>query len=100
MKRLGLLAAIMVPLGLSGCTRDSDSNIEKRLDRIESRLASLSERAKTVKTQPKGKGKDRPKRPPRPRPNPNTTYSVPIDGSISIGPKHAKVTLIEGFEFA
>jgi protein-disulfide isomerase len=36
----------------------------------------------------------------RPQPDPAVTYSVPLDDSPSIGPKHAKVTIVMGMEFA
>ena len=42
MKRIGLLASVgLISLGLSGCERDSESSIEKRLDKIEARLAKI-----------------------------------------------------------
>ncbi len=34
------------------------------------------------------------------RPDPNVTYSVPVAGSASHGPRHALVTIVEAFDFA
>jgi protein-disulfide isomerase len=35
----------------------------------------------------------------RKEPDPAETYSMPIDGNFFIGPKHAKVTMVKGFDF-
>ena len=94
MKRSGLLAVLgVLPLGLVGCTRGDGSDIEKRLGKIDERIAALEGSV----------GKPGPKNPDRQnqaRPDPNVTYAVPVEGSHFEGPQHAKVTLVEGFEFA
>lgn len=93
MTRLGLLAALgLVPLALTGCTREGGSDIEKRLDKIAERVDKLSAGGPRAGA--------RPQRPKQARPDPAATYAVPVEGSHYEGPKHAKVTLIEGFEFA
>jgi hypothetical protein len=38
--------------------------------------------------------------PQRPRPNPADTYAVPIAGAPAKGAEHAKITIVEAFEFA
>lgn len=62
--------------------------IERRLARMERMIARGGAGAR------RGRGA-RPR-----RPDPNTVYSVPIQGAATKGPKHALVTVVEGFEFA
>ena len=107
MKRLALLAACgLLPLGLAGCERQDDADLGKKLDDIEKRLGGIEEQ---IKKGGVGRGgaeragaarpkRDRPQRPPGP--DPKLTYAVPIEGAASVGPKHAKVTVVDAFEFA
>jgi hypothetical protein len=92
--RLGLLAAALglIPLTMAGCTREGGTDIEERLDKIAERVDKLQGSA--------GPAAGKRQRPKQARPDPATTYAVPIVGSHSEGPKHAKVTLVDGFEFA
>ncbi len=66
-------------------------NIEKRLDRIEAAggvRGAAAERGQRA----------RPERPPGP--DATTVYAVPTDDATYRGPKYAKVTMIEAFDFA
>jgi hypothetical protein len=86
---------LVLPLGLAACTRGDGADIEKRLDKIDERIAALE--ASAGRPGPNRPGPDRRE---MARPDPNVTYAVPIEGSHYEGPQHAKVTLVEGFEFA
>ncbi len=98
MKRLGLLAALgLIPIGLAGCTRGSGSDIEKRLDKIDQRIAALE---KSAGKGARGAERNRPQRQRPSRPDPSVTYGIPVGDSHYDGPKYAPVTMIEGFEFA
>lgn len=100
-KALLFLVSVAVA-GLGGCQKDElDARekvhaIEKRLDSIEQAL-SKGGRAGAARRAERGK-QPRAKRPPGP--NPNDVYAVPIEGSPFSGPKSAKVTMVEAFEFA
>jgi hypothetical protein len=102
LRRLALLAAcLLVQLGLAGCERQEDVELSKKLDDIDKRLASIEEQIKKggVGTGRAGAGRQRrPERPPGP--DPKLTYAVPVEGAAFLGPKHAKVTIAMGFEFA
>jgi protein-disulfide isomerase len=93
MKRL-IIAASALSLALFACQKDSSSDNPK-LDEISKKLDEISQ-----KLDRGAPGAARPQRPQRPRPDPNKVYSVPIAGSPYVGPEHAKVTIIKGFEFA
>ena|GEM_PF-6630644 len=92
MNRLGVLAALsLVPVfGLSslGCNRD----VEKRLKKLEDGQQEIK---RMIARGGGGRARRR-----RPRPNPRATYSVPIQGDAAVGPQHALVTVVEGFDFA
>ncbi len=64
------------------------------LGRIERRLARMEQLIA------RGGGRGAGARRRRPGPDRNTTYSVPVAGAAYKGPKHALVTVVEGFEFA
>lgn len=94
-----LTAALSVPMFLFGCQK-SDTKTKEALQKIDKRLAAI-EGAIAKGGAPgaaRGRNARRPQRPPGP--NPATTYSVPIDGAAVVGPKHAKITVVEAFEFA
>jgi hypothetical protein len=78
-------------VGLLGCQAQNDE-VNKKLDKVLSRLDDLDKKMAQ---------NARPAMPqPPPGPDPNAIYAVPIDGSPMIGPKGAKVTIVEAFEFA
>ena len=84
---------------LAGCQRPAPSggdnsdvitkldDISKKLDEIEKKVEKSGAAAK-------------PQRPKRPRPDAKATYSVPVGDSPYVGPEHAKVTIVEAFEYA
>ena len=98
-----LLSAGVASLGAGmGCSKDQiDPELEKRiiskLDSIEKRLDSIEKGGGVRAGGNRGTGQ-RPERPPGP--DPEVTYAIPIDGSTTAGPKFAKITLVEAFEFA
>lgn len=97
--RVGLLgiAALAVPSCQRPAPTADNANVEttERLDKIESRLDKLAKGLEKVE-----KSAAKPSRPSRPRPDPNTVYSVPVGNSAYSGPEHAKVTVVEAFEYA
>ena len=102
MKRLGVLfLASVFAAGALGCQKADDA-VVKKLDEISVKLDKLDAIEKKLAAGG-GPGAARPQMPqgPQPgRPDPATVYSVPIDGNPSVGPAHAKVTIVEAFEFA
>lgn len=90
----GFLSAL-VALSLGACQRD-DSAVMAKLDE----LAKGQEALKEQLAKGGGAGARRPQRPARPRPKPNDVYSVNIAGAAYKGAEHAKVTVVEAFEFA
>lgn len=81
-----------------GCQRD-DTTIADKLDQIDKRLSKIEDAIAKGGGVGGARAPAR-KRPQRPRPKPTDTYSVPIEGSPFKGPKAAKVTIVEAFEFA
>jgi protein-disulfide isomerase len=79
-------------VSMLACQPVPDENVNKKLDEITKKLDAIEKKI--------GAG-GMPQRPqPPPGPDPNAVYSVPIDNSPFVGPKHAKVTIVEAFEFA
>ena len=93
---------MLAVLGLAafGCQRD-DSKVSEKLDQIASRLDSIEKqlasgagaRGAAGAAGQRGAGGE------RKRPDPSKVYAVPATGA-SHGPKNAKVTIVEAFEFA
>lgn len=100
-KRLGFLfVAGLVAIGLVGCQKADDA-VVKKLDEISKKLDKLDEISNKLTAGGGRAAGARPKAGPRPgRPDPSKVYSVPIDGNPFEGAKHAKVTIVEAFEFA
>jgi hypothetical protein len=95
MTRLGSVFLAAALVGTLGCQRD-DGTINKKLDDIGRRLTAIEARL--------GQGgapgaAPRPQQPARPAPSPTAVYAVPIANSAYVGPKHAKVTIVEAFTF-
>src|SRR5262245_57864706 len=96
MMRLGLLILSLSVL-LPGCARD-DSKMAEKLDQMikkQDQILALLEKGGGPAA--RGAGAQRPQ---RARPTPTEVYAVPVDGAPSAGPKDAKVTIVEAFEFA
>jgi hypothetical protein len=84
----GLLAAGVY---VWGCQPGADPTVTKKLDDITAKLDAIEKKI----------GTGAPQRPqPPPGPDPTTVYAVPIEGAAFKGPEHAKVTIVEAFEFA
>ncbi len=98
-KHLGFLfvAGLMV-IGLVGCQKDSDA-VVKKLDEISKKLDKLDDIEKKLTAGGAAGARPRPGKRPG-RPDPKKVYSVPIAGNPFVGAKHAKVTIVEAFEFA
>jgi protein-disulfide isomerase len=80
-------------VSLMSCQPVQDENVNKKLDEISKKLDALDKKV--------GTGGGQPQRPqPPPGPDPTAVYSVPVEGSAIQGPKTAKVTVVEAFEFA
>jgi protein-disulfide isomerase len=97
MRRLGLLFLSVLGLAGPACTRD-DTQVAEKLDQINKKLDDLT---KAVQAGARGgPGGARGQMPDRKRPEPNEVYAVDLGGSPTAGPKDAKVTIVEAFEFA
>lgn len=93
MKRFSVLFVIAAA---TACTQAS-AETDKKLDAIGQRLASIDDRLANLEK--RGPISDKPQ-PPR-QPDANTVYSVPVDDAdASRGPRHAKVTIVEAYEYA
>jgi|GEM_PF-4879255 len=80
--------------GMAGRLQRRALNNNTPLGRIERHLA----RMERMIARGSMRGGARGRRPPRP--DAKTVYSVPLNNSASVGPKHALVTMVEGFDFA
>ncbi len=96
MMRIGLLFLASLSLTLPGCTRD-DSKMAEKLDQVIKKQDEMIDLMKKGGGPP-GRGAN--PRAQRPRPAPTEVYAVPIEGAPAVGPKDAKVTIVEAFEFA
>jgi protein-disulfide isomerase len=85
--------ALVSSLALAAACQKEDPRITEllaRVDKIDQRMEALEKR-------PAGA----PARPQPRRPDPKLTYHVPVDDTdVVSGAKHAKVTIIEGFDYA
>jgi protein-disulfide isomerase len=86
---------LLVP---AACSRD-DSAVKDRLESIDQRLASIETAMKSGGGRgAAGAGAERGAQ--RPRPTPTDVYAIDIGASPVEGQNDAKVTIVEGFEFA
>lgn len=100
MQRMTRLGPWIVSLSvlLLGCTRD-DSKMAEKLDQMikkQDQILTLLEKGGG----PAAARNAAAQRPQRARPASTEVYAVPVDGAPSVGPKDAKVTIVEAFEFA
>lgn len=92
MTSIRVLAALLAVGGLAGCTsKDTERDrklgeLSRRVDDLERKVAA-GRMGAPVQHLPAG-------------PDPQAVYAVPIDGSPTKGPKDARVTIVEAFEFA
>jgi len=92
-RRLAPLTALALALPAAGCQRD----VSPQLDRIEKEQKETKELVQKLLARPGGPGGQRRE---RKRADPALTYAIPVEGSASIGPADAPVTVVEAFEFA
>jgi len=96
--------------GFFACAQNTNTLLLDRLETNEAKLAQLQSRL--VSVEEKTKNLDtldtllrevqktlRMQAPKKRGPNPATVYSVPIEGNPYLGPKHAKVTIVKGYDF-
>jgi len=89
-------------MAASACTKD-DKGLEAHLKSIDSQLHDIKGDLAALK---KGglaraggaRGAARPSRPPGP--DAQAVYAAPIEGAAFLGAPNAKVTVVEGFDFA
>ncbi|MEE9382784.1 MAG: hypothetical protein V3V08_05155 [Nannocystaceae bacterium] len=98
MRRFSYLIISAVTAGsLVGCQRPApqgdNSEVLTKLDEITKKLASLEEKVGKAGARAKPKAG-------RPRPDPKTVYSVAVGEAPYKGAEHAKVTVVEAFEYA
>jgi hypothetical protein len=105
MRRLGLVFLSALGLALPGCTRDESSQLGEKLDMM---IKKQEETNQLLKDLGKGGGmraggavgaRGGAEGGERKRPEPTEVYAVNNVGP-SQGPKDAKVTIVEAFEFA
>jgi protein-disulfide isomerase len=90
----GLLASCV---GSWACQPKNDE-LDKKLDAISNKIDELNKKVAQGAGRPQQPQQPMPQMPPEP--NPTAIYAVPIDGAPVLGPKNAKVTIVEAFDFA
>ena len=88
---------LFAAVGLAGCQRD-DTKVSEKLDQIAQRLDGI-EKQLASGAGARGAAGQRGQGGERKRPDPSKVYAVPATGPAD-GPKDAKVTIVEAFEFA
>ena len=96
MKNIGLTFITALSVAAFGACAKDDSSIGGKLDDISKRLETIEKKLDSAPA----RGAARPQRPQPARPDPNKVYSVPIEGAPFRGAEHAKITIVEAFEFA
>lgn len=102
MRRLGLLLLSALGLAMPGCQRDDSSQLGEKLDTM---IKKQEETNNLLRDLSKGGGArgmgaaTGGAAGERKRPDPNEVYAVSPTGA-TVGPKDAKVTLVEAFDFA
>ncbi len=89
MKKLTWAVAPFALVVAAGCQPTGNVELEKKVEDLTKRIAALEARPAA------------PARPQGPQgPDPSAVYAVPVDNAPVKGPKHAKITIVEAFEFA
>ena len=88
--------SVLAAVGLLGCQQAGDAGVSEKLDQINQRLDSIEKKI----TAGAGAAAQRPPRQRPKRPNPNDVYAAPVGDAPFKGAEHAKVTIVEAFEFA
>ncbi|MBA3397908.1 MAG: hypothetical protein H0T89_35115 [Deltaproteobacteria bacterium] len=96
MNRIRFALVTTLVAGAFGCQADNKGTNQK-LDEISQRLAAIENKIGSAPVA--GAAAPRAQQPQRAAPNPSAVYAIPIGESAVIGPKHAKVTIIEAFTF-
>jgi hypothetical protein len=102
MRRLGLLFLSVLGLAIPGCTRDDGGQLGEKLDLMIKKQEETNQLLRDLgkgggmRAGAAGRGAEGGE---RKRPDPNEVYAVNAVGP-SLGPKDAKVTLVEAFDFA
>lgn len=96
MKRIGYLFLGLCTMAAVAACEAQGRNVDAKLDDIVARLDKLE---KDLQARPAA-GRGMPQQRQRMEPDPTKVYAVPIEGAPAKGPEHAKVTLVEAFEFA
>src|SRR5687768_8709623 len=100
--------SLILLLGLVSCAgnnRRTDDKLDQVLQRIQvleervERLRAVNERLSSMLTAALGGEGEEEEEQPR-RPDPATVFSVPVEGDAVKGAATAKVTIVEGAEFA
>jgi protein-disulfide isomerase len=92
MNKLYVIAAVLM-VSAMGCQKEDPkmSEVLEKLDKIDKRLDGIEKRGPVAGNAPA----------PRRGPDPNTVYNLPVnDADVTRGAKSAKVTIVEGFDFA
>jgi len=93
--QLVMSAAAALAVACSGPqAKHVDDPGSKRLDDMEKRVGDIDTRLKKIESVLSDLLEE------EREPDPNAVYAVPIEGDPYDGAEHAKVTLVEGFEFA
>lgn len=114
MKSRSLIAfSALAVAGLVGCQKDDqgykqhvDQQLDERFSALEARLDKIDRSlGEIAKAGGPAAGAGRPAAPRQPQkrpgtPDPSATYAVPTGNSPYRGAEHAKVTIVEAFEFA
>jgi len=96
---------ILIPVLIISCSSlENDSNSTKKLDEIGDtqnlilkKLEGLEKAIANVAVASKSKPADKKQQPPQA--DPNKVYNIEIGDSFTIGPKNAKVTIVEWMDF-
>jgi protein-disulfide isomerase len=97
LRYVSAVVSLGLGLGLAGCQK-ADPATQEKLDRLLTKVDSIEK--KVAQIEAKGGAAGGAAAPARKRPDPATTYFIPVTAADpQLGAKHAKVTIVEAFEF-